>query len=466
MTREAGGVRELLTIALPMVVSQACETMMLFTDRLFLSRLGPEYMSASMGGGLTSFMFMTFFMGLTGYANALVAQHLGAGRKDRCAVVTAQSLIIAFAAWPLIVLCLPVGHWLFRAEGIAPAQMAPQREYFDILMWGTLLGIVRNCMSSFFSGIGRTRVVMFSTALALVVNAGANYVLIFGHLGFPALGIRGAAIGTLIGSASGLAVLLSRYLGRRYREEYGVVRGLRFDRELMVKLLRLGSPSGLEFFLNMLAFTLLVLNFHSYGVDVAAAVTIAFNWDMVSFIPLIGVGIGVTSLVGRYMGAGSPDTAHRAAMSGLKIAVVFTAATFTAFCASPGPLVRLFQPAGGAEAFGRIVPLAVFMVRLVSVYVFADALSIVFGGALRGAGDTFWTMVISVSGHWSFALAAIVLIRFVHAGPRATWMVMVALVLCLGSTFYLRFRAGRWRSIRVVDGVPPPVEVRVLRDGA
>ena len=80
--------RELLAIALPMVISQTCDTIMMFTDRLFLSRLGPEQMNASMAGGLTCFVMMTFFLGLTGYSTALVAQYLGAGRKDRCATAT------------------------------------------------------------------------------------------------------------------------------------------------------------------------------------------------------------------------------------------------------------------------------------------------------------------------------------------------------------------------------------------
>lgn len=452
---EPGSVPELLAVALPMVASQACETLMMVIDRLFLSRLGPEYMSAAMGGGLTCFTFTTFFMGLTGYANALVAQHLGAGRPRRCPVVVTQALLVALAAWPVILLFRPTGHWLFRAAGVAPAQLGPQEAYFDILMLGTVLGISRNTLSGFFSGLGRTRVVMASAAVSLAVNTGANYALIFGRLGLPALGIRGAAIGTLIGSAAGLAVLLARYLSRPVREEFGVLAGFRYDRELMGKLLRLGSPSGLEFFLNLVAFNLLVLGFHSYGVDVAAAVTIAFNWDLVSFIPLVGVGIGVTSLVGRHMGAGRPDTAHRVAMSGLKISAFYSAAMFLAFTLFPGPLVGLFRPAGDGGTFAPIAALAAFMVRLISVYVFADALAVVFGGALRGAGDTFWTMVISVSGHWILTLAAGALIRGFRAGPRVTWAAVVVLVLGLGLANFLRYRSGRWRSMKVVDEPPP-----------
>ena len=96
----AGGLREMLAIALPMVVSQACETVLIFTDRLFLSRLGSVPMSAAMAGGLTSFMLMTFFIGLTGYATALVAQYLGAGRKGHCELVLSQAVFLSFLATP------------------------------------------------------------------------------------------------------------------------------------------------------------------------------------------------------------------------------------------------------------------------------------------------------------------------------------------------------------------------------
>ena len=101
-----GSIREMAAIALPMVVSMSCDTLMIFTDRLFLSRLGPEQMNAAMGGGLTAFMMMSFFIGLTGYATALVAQCLGAGQKNRCAVVLTQAAILsglAAAFQPFIV---------------------------------------------------------------------------------------------------------------------------------------------------------------------------------------------------------------------------------------------------------------------------------------------------------------------------------------------------------------------------
>jgi len=219
----------------------------------------------------------------------------------------------------------------------------------------------------------------------------------------------------------------------------------------------LGSPSGLEFFLNMLAFDLLVLSFHSYGVSQAAAVTIAFNWDMVSFIPLIGVNIGVSSLVGRYMGAGQPDIAHQATLSGLRVALCYSFVMLFVLCVFTRPLVVMFQQPGTA-GFAETVPLAIFMVRWVAFYVCADAIGLVFSGALRGAGDTFWTMCLSVTTHWSMSLLTIWLIRGAHVSPRAAWCSLVAFVWIISGIFYARYRSGRWRLLKVVDE-PGPLPV-------
>ncbi len=453
-----GGVAELLAIALPLFVSNACETFMMFTDRLFLAKLGPENMSAAMGGGLSSFMFMTFFLGITGYTNALVAQHLGAGRPKRCPAAVTQAMIVAVAAVPLVLACIPVGNWLFAAVGVADKQLHPQRSYFTILMFGSVLALLRSSISSFFSGIGRTRIIMLSAVAAMAVNVFFNYVLIFGKLGFPQLGIKGAACGTIIGSFAGLLVVAGAYFSRYNREMYDVLGGLRFDRDMMMSLLRFGYPAGLEFFLNLTAFNLLVMAFHSYGVAVAAAVTIAFNWDMVSFIPLIGVNIGVTSLVGRYMGAKQPDTAHRATMSALKLATIYSLIVLVTFVTLPGVLVGIFEPKPGdgqtreaMETFRQALPLAVFMVRLVSIYIFADAVGIVFSGALRGAGDTFATMCLSVSTHWLLVGVVFPMVKVFGAPPRPAWLTAVTLIWVIGLVFYARYRTGRWRRIKLVE---------------
>ncbi len=446
----SGGVRELLAVALPMVVSHACDTVMTFTDRAFLSRLGPEQMNAAMSGGLTSFMLATFFIGLVGYTTALVAQYLGAGQKDRCALATTQALLVCLAAYPLILLSRPLVLHAFELSGISAEQLVYQKEYFGILIYAAILGLLRTCLSSFFSGIGRTRMVMVSSLAAMVTNVFLNYVLIFGKLGLPALGIRGAAYGTILGGLVGLAVLAAAYVWPSNRGEYRLAQSLRFDREVMGRLLRFGYPAGLEMFLNLLAFTGMIFAFHAHGPVTATAATIMFNWDMVSFVPLIGIEIGVMSLVGRYMGAGDPDTAHRAAMSGLKSGWLYSAVILVLFVFFPRTLISVFAPSTPDSVFEQTVPLAVFMIRVASIYVLTEAVVVVFSGALRGAGDTFWAMCISVGLHWSLLPILIVMLHVLGMSAEATWVVLVLAFVVFSYLFFLRYRSGRWRHIHIV----------------
>lgn len=140
----------MLIIALPMVASHACETILIFTDRLFLSRLGVIPMNAALLGGLSSFMLMTFFIGLTGYVTALAAQYLGSGQTDRCAKVVFQAVLLSLAAAPLLLASRPLIHQLFAFMAIPPQQLAQQQIYFDILVFGAFPVLLRNSFSSFF----------------------------------------------------------------------------------------------------------------------------------------------------------------------------------------------------------------------------------------------------------------------------------------------------------------------------
>lgn len=445
-----GSIGELLVIALPMMASSACDTVMIFTDRLFLAKLGTSQMNAALGGGLMSFVLMTFFIGLTGYSTALVAQYYGSGQKQNCAVVVTQAAVIAVVAYPIILLLAPLAKASFSASGISQEQLVPQTLYFNILVYAAIIGLLRNVLACFFSGIGRTRIVMIASVVAMVVNVGANYLLIFGNYGFPALGIRGAAYGTIIGGICGLIILSGSYFLGKTCSKYKVRHSFRLDPGVMGKLLKFGYPAGLEFFLNLAAFTAMITLFHSEGPAVATAATITFNWDMVAFIPLIGIEIAVTSLVGRYMGAREPDTAHRATMSGLKIGSIYSIVMLAMFIAIPTVLVNVFRPDVSDAAFSQSLPLTLFMVRLVAVYVLLEAVVVAFCGALRGAGDTFWAMCISVALHWLMVAVLFVMFKVVHASAQLAWVALITWFMLFSFVFYLRYRSGKWRKIEVV----------------
>nr|HPN72722.1 MATE family efflux transporter [Candidatus Omnitrophota bacterium] len=250
-SHKKGGIREMVEIAVPMVVSQACYTIMTFTDRVFLSRLGPEYMNASMVGGLTVFMMMTFFLGLTGYATAIAAQYLGASQKEKCSVTLTQAVIISFLAYPVIFLSKPLARSMFEFMGIDPGQLVHQEVYFNILIAASIVPLLRGAFSAFFSGIGKTRAVMASGLTAMCVNVIMNYILIFGRLGFPAMGIAGAAWGTFIGIGVSAAINMGVFLSGPMNRDFQSRRTLAVSGAKMRGLLTVGLPAGVSLTVNV-----------------------------------------------------------------------------------------------------------------------------------------------------------------------------------------------------------------------
>ena len=443
---QGGNAREMVSVALPMVVSLSCDTVMTFTDRWFVSQLGSSAMNAVFAGGLAAFSAQTFFTGLIGYNTALVAQEYGAGHKDKCAIAAVQAVLVALVAWPLLLLLIFVGNALFPRLGLPTSQLSDQIRYFDLLMLGSGLGLLRGAFSGFFSGLGRTRIVMLASLLSMLVNVLLVWMFVFGKLGLPALGITGAAIGTLLASAFGVLALAFAFLSKRGARSVGPLPRLRLERRLMGELLRRGTPSGLEFFINMLAFQAIVMLFHRQGETSATAATIMFSWDMVSFVPLVGVEIGVTSLVGRYVGARNEAAIHRSLRSGMHLGWLFSAVVLVAFVAFPQPLVDVFRGDVPSQAFLDGRGLAINMVRLASAYVGIEAVLLVYSGALRGAGDTLFTMLASNGLHWFLVLALWVTLEVLRCSTLTGWIVLIAVFLLFPLVFGLRWKSGRWRD--------------------
>jgi len=450
-TGPKGGVREMLGIALPMVMSLSFDTLMVFIDRIYLSRLGPEYMSASLAGGNASFLLLTFFMGLIGYATALVAQNLGAGHPENGSKVLSHALGIAILSYPILLLLRPLGAVLFSKAGIDPLQLPPQIIFFETLVLGSLIPLFRHSFASFFSGIGETRIVMIASLVGLVTNCTMNYALIFGHFGFPALGIRGAAIGTILAGAASLLVLVSKYFSKDIRSRFHHPHSWKFYPGLLKEYVTKGAPSGIEFGLNMLAFQCMILIFDSRGLANATAATIMFNWDMVTFVPLMGLEVAATSLVGRYYGARDAISAKRVTRSGILMGWVFSLVVLVAFLGIPEMLVNVFRPTPPGPIFLEAFPLAVLMIRIAAIYLLIESIMVVYAGALRGTGDTLWTMIIMVGLHWSLVLMLWLSFRYFDLGIITSWSVLVAGFMLFPLLLWMRWRIVARKRITFAD---------------
>ncbi len=434
-----------------MVVSQGSFAVMIFTDRYFMSQIDPAHMAAALGGGVASFFSFCFFIGLFSYANALAAQYLGAGEAEKCPKVVTQGMIMTVMSAPFLTLITFLVAGIFEGMGHQPAQVDLERTYYLILMSGVLVTLAKTCVSSYFAGIGRTHVVMICDVFGLIINIPLCYVMVFGKLGFPALGIVGAGISTVVSTVLAFVLFVAFYFRKEHRDRFAVLRSFSLDVKILRRFWRLGFPSGLELFLNVAAFNLFLLMFQSYGIAEGAAAAIVFNWDILAFVPMIGLNVGVISMIGRFVGARDMARVNEVMTAAFAVALAYAATLAIVYSTFRYPLVEVFAPPSGD--FAAIRQLSAFMMIGLSSYVMADAVVLVSGGILRGAGDTRWLMVASVSLHWAMLVAQFFIIRVFELSPKVSWIAFVALVLAIALVYAQRLKGGRWRDPEVLERV-------------
>ena len=435
---------ELARIALPMVVSQGTFAVMIFTDRYFMSQIDSVHMAAALGGGVAAFFSFCFFTGLLSYANALTAQYLGAGELGKCSKVVTQGIVITIMCSPFLVIITYFVSGIFENVGHDPIQVELEKTYYVILMLGVIITLTKTCLSSYFAGIGRTRVVMICDVCGLLFNVPLCYVMVFGKIGLPALGIVGAGVSTIIASLFASILFIVFFFRKEHRDKFSVMSSFQIDWGVLRRFWRLGFPSGLELFLNVAAFNLFLLMFQGYGIVEGASAAIVFNWDLLSFVPMIGLNIGVISLIGRFVGANDMARTDEVMSAGFFLGIVYSAILAVIYITFRFPLVEVFSPPEGD--FSEIRDLSAFMMIGLSSYVIADAMIIITGGVLRGAGDTRWLMYASVGLHWAMLIAQYYVILVWEFGPRVSWLTFCAMIFAIAIVYIWRLQNGVWRD--------------------
>jgi MATE family multidrug resistance protein len=455
--RRENGYRQVLAVAIPLVLSTGSLSIQHFVDRVFLTWYSPETIAAAMPAGMLNFTIMTLFMGTASYANTFVAQYHGAGRYERVGPAVWQGLYVALIGGAVHLALIPLAAPFFGFVGHEPAVRQHETTYFQVLCLGATPSIAAAAMEGFFSGRGRTWPIMWANVVATFVNVVFNYALIFGNLGFPELGIRGAAIATVLSACTRFLIYTALFSRRAYNQRYRTLAGWRFERPLFARLMRFGFPNGVQFFLDMAGFSAFILLMGRLGTIPLAATNIAFNISSLAFMPMIGIGIAVSVLVGQSLGKGRPDLAERSAYSGFHIAFLYMATVSALYLLVPDIFLKPFAAQADPESFASMRPIATVALRFVAVYSLFDALNIVFASAIKGAGDTRFVMFVIVT----LALLVLVIPSYIalvvlHADVFVGWGIASAYVIILGLTFLSRFLGGKWRSMRVIERDPPP----------
>ena len=449
-----GGYRGLMKLVLPLLASNAAFIVMQFCDRMFLSWYGENEFKASLPAGVLSFSLVCFFFAVGGYASTLVAQYHGANEHDKCVRATAQGVWWVLLSSPALFALPVVSEWLLRVINHAPELAAMEHTY---MMWMFAAAIPHGlswALAGYYTGQSRMRLILITNIIGCGVNVVLDYLMIFGELGFPEMGLKGAAAATFYASWSTPVILAAYIMADKSVRALGYRKAFAFDRHLFVTLVRFGIPSGVTIFLDVGAFSVFTLL--AAKTDGAAASTAALTINNLAFSPLMSISHAAAILCGQFKGADNFKESARSGWIGLKTGLLYMTFIAAVFFLLPETLLMRFTPKDGKPFdLDAYLQTGKTLILLLTIWGFFDTANIIVSGALRGVGDTKFVMwYMSLMGWLLWIPGEILIFRIIGYDAKGlvagwTWMTVYIAILAFG--FIWRWRRGKWYEIKVID---------------
>lgn len=463
---------EMLHIAAPTVLGMLSYTVMQFVDKFFCSKLGVEELAAAGNGGVAAWFPCSVMAALLGVINTFVSQHLGAGRPERGSAYAWAGLWMSTLMWAVVLLpyawYLPEVFSTMRhlagVEDVNEKVRALEVDYARVLLAGMVFSLWARGLSQFFYGMHRPMVATVGVIAGNLVNFVLTYALVFGKWGFPAWGVAGSAVGTVIGTIIEAGIPLAVFLSRQYDAKYGTRHAWRLNMDAVRDILRIGWPSALMFGNEMVCWWVFMSGFVAkFGPAHNAASWITLQYMHVSFMPAVGMSVAVQAMVGKAIGAGTPEIARARVRLGVQLTMAYMGVCALAMVLFRGPLVSIFlnDPSAALESGAELSatdPAVVLhigsqLLILAAVFQMFDAVGITMVGALRGAGDTLWPGVVTMILAWSLIIAGggAIIRLWPELGALGPWIGAAVYIIAFALAMAWRWKSGAWRRMKLVE---------------
>ena len=425
----------MVSLAVPVVLSELGWMAQGVVDNIMVGRLGPAAIGAVALGNAVYYTPCLFGIGLLLGLDTLVSQAYGRRDHDECHRWLAQGVYLACIVTPPLMILIAALSFGFPRFGVIPEVAGLSGGYLRILNWGTLPLLLYGGTRRYLQGVGQVRVITLTYVLANLLNWAGDWVLIYGKLGFPALGVNGSAISTVIARVSMAVAMLAfawRYERKRGHPLFAHWAGPQLER--LRKLVRLGAPAAGQIVLEVGAWNLSTFS-AGYLTPVALAThTIALNYASVSYMVPLGVSAAAAVSVGHAVGAGDLGRARRAGWLALALGTGFMVCAGIVFLVAPQPLIQLYTRDPQVLALGPT------LFSIAAAFQIFDGIQTVSTGALRGLGETRVPMVANLVGYWAMGLPLGFSLCFVLKwGIYGMWIGLTLSLIVIATTLLMRW---------------------------
>jgi len=430
----------MLALAGPVVITQLAHISLGFVDTVMVGRLGPDSLAGVAIGNTMFYTATIFCMGVVMAVGPMVSHAFGAGNDDPIGRSVRQGL------WLAVVLTIPAFIFVWNAApilrllGQSEPTIARAAAYLRAISWGIFPFLGFAALRGFNEAISNPRSVTAIALVGVVMNIGANYVLMFGKLGFPELGLVGTGWASSIVFWAIFLGLVTYSAAKKSFSQYGIFSKLgRPDPHYFKELFRIGWPIGASMGVEMSLFMIAVMMMGWIGTAQLAAHQVAIQCAAFTFMVPLGIGIASSVRVGQAVGANDRDGVIRSGFVGIGLSVAFMAATAILFWAAPRSVISLYLDLGSVEN-ERVIDIAVRLLGIAAVFQVFDGIQVSAMGALRGLKDTKTPMMLAMVSYWPVGLSAAYGLAFVLGwGEVGLWWGLVSGLGCAAILLTIRF---------------------------
>lgn len=437
--------RGLWKVAWPIMISRMSQAVVGLCDTQMVSSLGTSAVAAASTGAMNSFSILIFPMAMIFLVSSFSSQMYGKGDAAGARRFGWYGLFLAMVTQVFctgMILAVPVVlGWLPLTPEVRELMIGYM--VIRMLSGGAAIGI--EAMANYFGGMGQTRPGMVANMSLMVLNIMGNWMLIDGHWGCPALGVRGAAWASTLSTWVAFLGLFVYFLwhGRKLPPT-------RWIWTEFWRLVKFGFPAGVNWFLEIFAFIYFTNGvIGTLGTPTLAAMNVVFSLNSVSFMPAFGLASGGAILVGQAIGSGMRDSVPRAVALTAAATLLWQGATGVVYLSWPTWLISHFATGQGGS---QMMEIGIRMLMVSSAWQLVDAVATTLAESLRAAGDTTFPMIARLVIAWVvFVPGATICVRYFHWGDAAATSWIVAYLALLAAALLWRFRTGAWRSIQLLE---------------
>ncbi len=450
-TRAAPTLGGLLALAWPIVVSRSSQVVIGIGDAYMVAHLGESALAATTAGAMNTFTLFILPLGVVFIVSSFSSQLLGRGDLVGARRHGFYGLGVAVATQVAGVAGIPLVEPALLWLAFAPDVRELLEGYLAIRLWSGGAAIGMEALANYYGGLGNTRLPMRASVVAMLLNVAGNWILIDGHLGAPAMGVRGAALASALSSGIAFLGFLAVFLlepvpaGGRWPQ----LRAREF-----LRMLRFGIPAGLNWFFEFAAFLFFVnVVVAGLGTTALASLMAVVQLNSVSFMPAFAVASATAILVGQSIGAGARDEVPRLVRLGFAVTGSWQGLVAILYLAAPRLLFAPFAP--GAAGAGALLEAGARVLAFSAAWQLFDAAVTVLAESLRAAGDTAFVLWARIAAGWLIFVPGSWITVRIHGGgdiAAVAWVVVYLGILAL--VLLLRFRSGAWKRIELVEPVP------------